>query len=152
LWNWFGEFGIPILGLGGYASHCYVNEIACRAADQNRPAVLIYAGDHDASGDDIYDDFVARTDCWAEARRIALTSTQIEQYDLPLLPGKDKDTRAARFRQRHGYSETVQVEMDALDPTVLRDLYQEAISEFWDAEAYAAVVEAEDDDRLKLGA
>jgi hypothetical protein len=37
----------------------------------------------------------------------------------------------------------MQVELDALDPALMRQLYANAISEFWDEFAYAAVVEYE---------
>src|SRR5437870_5512319 len=42
---WFGDLGMPILALGGYASQSYVTEIAADAAAQGRPAVLLYTGD-----------------------------------------------------------------------------------------------------------
>src|SRR5207249_5207910 len=48
---------------------------------QLRPAVLLYAGDFDSSGEDIFRDFVARTDCWTHTRRIALTAEQVETLD-----------------------------------------------------------------------
>ncbi|UQX09607.1 hypothetical protein [Candidatus Mycobacterium methanotrophicum] len=151
LWESFGDFGIPILPLGGYASQTYVDGIAEHADRQRRPAVLIYAGDFDGSGEDIYRDFVQRTDCWTEHRQIALTPEQIEEYQLPVLPGKETDTRSKDHALRHGFDSAVQVEMDALDPTVLRGLYQGAIDDFWDDDAYDAAVAAEDADRAVLG-
>ena len=83
--------------------------------------MLLYAGDHDPSGEDIDRDFIARTDCWDEVRRVALTAAQVEQYALPPQPGKETDSRAAGFVERHG--RLVQVELDALPPDVLRDLF-----------------------------
>src|SRR5690242_6235462 len=41
--SWFGDLGLPILALGGYASQTYVDDIASDARSQGRPAVLIYA-------------------------------------------------------------------------------------------------------------
>jgi hypothetical protein len=52
--------------------------------------------------------------------------------------------------ERHGYDTTVQVEMDALDPAVLRGLYAAAVEEFSDA--YRAVLAVEEADRAVLAA
>ena len=113
-----------------------------------RDAVLIYAGDHDASGEDIDRDFVARTDCWAHVDRIALSAAQCLEFDLPPAPGKPADSRAGGFIARHG--ELRQVELDALNPTDLRSLYSSAIALWWNDDAYAAVIEREELDRSKL--
>jgi hypothetical protein len=145
---WFADFGIPILALGGYASQSYVAEVQRDVSRQGRPAVLLYAGDHDPSGDDIDRDFVARTDCWAEVRRIALTADQVDEYDLPPQMGKATDSRAGGFVARHG--RLVQVELDALAPDTLRDLYAAAIDEWWDRGAHAEAIAAETDDRRQL--
>ncbi len=150
LLSWFGELGVSILALGGYASQSYIDQIIGDVAGQDRPAVLIYAGDHDASGDDIYRDFVQRTDCWKATHRIALTKEQIEEYDLPENPGKDADTRTEAFMERHGYDTNVQVELDALAPDVLRGLYQAAIDEYWDDNAYQKVIAREAEERDQL--
>ena len=109
----FGDLGIPILALGGYASQSYVKDVVADVGASGRPAVLLYAGDFDPSGEDILRDFLARTDCFTKVDRIALTADQVLEYDLPPLPGKTTDTRAARFIAEHGA--LVQVELDALD-------------------------------------
>lgn len=64
-----------------------------RAKKDGRPAVLLYAGDHDASGEDIDRDFSARTGCWWKVRRVALTATQVRQYALR--PSRAKRRTAA---------------------------------------------------------
>lgn len=151
LLNRFGDLGIPILGLGGYASQSYINTVVNDAEDRGRPSILLYAGDFDPSGEDIIRDFVERTDCFDKVVRIALTADQVVEYRLPPLPGKTADTRAARFIERHG--ELMQVELDALDALdgdVLHGLYADAITEFWDVSEYEAVVEREAEERLQL--
>jgi hypothetical protein len=50
--------------------------------------------------------------------------------------------------EAHG--ELVQVEADALPPTVLRDLLTEAMNEFYDRDAYGAVVKRETQLRQRL--
>jgi hypothetical protein len=114
----------------------------------DRPAVLVYAGDHDPSGEDIDRDWVERTNCWVKVRRVALTADQVEQYDLPPQPGKAADSRAGAFAARHG--RLVQVELDALAPETLRGLYADAVTDYWDDDAYAAVLALEGGDHQRL--
>ena len=145
---WFGGHGIPILALGGYSSQSYVDEIVTDVESQDRPAVLIYAGDFDASGEDIQRDFLERTSCFKRMTRVALTTEQIEEHHLPEQMGKATDSRAGQFVKRHG--RLVQVELDALPPDQLRDLYQEALDEFWDESAFATALERERKDAAVL--
>lgn len=146
---WFGDLGVPILALSGYASQSYATEVVRDVSDDGRPAVLLYAGDHDPSGEDIDRDWVERTGCWAKVRRVALDAAQVEEHDLPPQPGKSTDSRADAFAARHG--RLVQVELDALPPETLRGLYADAVADFWDEDAHAAVLAAEDADRPRLG-
>lgn len=148
LQEWFGAYGIPVLALGGYGSQSYVDEVARDVRAAARPAVLLYAGDYDPSGEDIDRDFVQRTGCWADVRRVALTETQVTEYALPPQPGKETDSRARGFIERHG--KLVQVEVDALPPNALRDLFTEAIAEFWDNDVYQAALDSENEDRQQL--
>jgi hypothetical protein len=112
----------------------YIDEIVRNVDSQERSAVFIYAGDFDPSGEDIQRDFLARTDCWQAQHRIALNPSQIAQYNLPPLPGKTTDSRAGGFIARHG--QLMQVELDALDPNVLRDLYRDEIMRYFDEDLW----------------
>ena len=185
LWSWFGlDLGVPILALGGYGSQSYKDQIkrdvgqriyvdeicdgvtrkvrirdlgaTIRRKSPHRPAVLIYAGDHDASGDDIYRDFVERTGCWVATHRVALTKQQVQEgkngRGLPQSISDKDDSRQPRFNRVHGYPEgsKIQVELDALTPDVLRGLYQDAIDEYWDDDAYNEVIDREDEERGQL--
>jgi hypothetical protein len=157
--SWFGEeLGIPILPLGGYSSQTFVDDVIYDVYGGNpanvidtftaRPSVLIYAGDFDPSGEDIDRDFRARTDCWDAYHRIALSVEQIAEYDLPPAMGKSTDSRAARFMARHG--QLIQVELDALPPDTLRGLYQDTIDQYWNVDAYQAVMRLEAEERDSL--
>ncbi len=146
--QWFGDLGAPVLALGGYGSQTYVDSVIEDVEEQGRPAVLLYAGDFDPSGEDIDRDFIKRTGCWSDVRRVALTDQQVEEHSLPSQPGKAKDSRARGFIERHG--RLVQVELDALPPDVLRDLFAAAIADFWDTSTYDRVVEEEASERQEL--
>jgi hypothetical protein len=144
LQSWFGDLGIPILALSGYSSQSYVKEVQLDIPS-HRPAVLIYAGDFDPSGEDIDRDFIARSGCWDKVVRVALSSEQVDRYELPPALGKATDSRASAFMARHG--KLVQVEVDALPPETLRQLLSGAVDQFWDTSAYTSVLERENTER-----
>lgn len=145
---WFGNFGIPMLALGGYASHTYKRMVLADVSAHRRPAVLLYGGDFDPSGEDIDRDFIAKTGCWSRVVRVALRREQVEEHDLPPAYGKTTDSRASGFVARHG--RLVQVELDALPPDVLQRLFAGALAAYWDQEAHQAVLATEADERAVL--
>ena len=91
---------------------------------------------------------IARTGCWDRVRRVALTAAQVEEYALPPQPGKATDSRAAGFIARHG--RLVQVELDALPPDVLRDLFTDSLAEWWDKSSYESALAGEQADSREL--
>jgi hypothetical protein len=145
---WFDDRGLPILALGGYTSESYCRDVRLDAAQHERPAVLLYGGDFDPSGEDILRDFLDRSQAFEEVRRVALTAEQVEEYGLPPQLGKATDSRAAAFVARHG--RLVQVELDALPPDVLRSLFEESVAEFWDVSTFEQVRGLEQTEREHL--
>lgn len=149
LMDWFGDLGIPVLALGGYSSQTFVDQVKQHVASYSRPSLLLYAGDFDSSGVDIDRDFEERTEVFDEIQRVALNSSQIEEFDLPPMPGKAADSRSASFILAHG--DLIQVELDALPPEDLRKLYQKGIDTYWDKDAYKKTMAREEEQRKKLG-
>jgi hypothetical protein len=87
--------------------------------------------------------------------RIALQPEQCDEYDLARNAAKEKDPNMIAFLATFADTLTadevdaglgVQVEMDALDPTVLRQLYADAIGQYWDDDAHESVLADEEDD------
>jgi len=72
--TWFGDLGVPILALGGYLSPTYADQVQRDTAHDGRKAVPLYAGDFDASGEDIDRDFVARSGCFDELVRVTFST------------------------------------------------------------------------------
>jgi hypothetical protein len=152
---WFGELDVLRVAVGGFDSQSHIDDLVRTVRAYQRPAILLYAGDFDPSGEDIERDFLARTDCWHEARRIALTPQQVA--DLPeYVPTEAElkklrnDPRAKAFERRHG--SLVQYEVDALPPDQLRNLYRTAIDDYWDEDAYQDVLDREATERAQLTA
>jgi hypothetical protein len=105
--------------------------------------------DWDAHGHDPDDDDGGESSCVFIAgeqvetvffKRLAVTQNQIYQLDLPTRPTKRSDTRAAGFR---GGS----VEVDAIPPTILRQIVGDAITQHIDAEALRLTQVAEQSER-----
>lgn len=145
---WFGEpLGIPILPLGGYHSEPFERKIETHTDGYDRPCVLLYAGDLDPSGEDIERNFLRHTD-FDKSTKVALTIEQATEHDLPPMPGKHSDQRAGAFTAKYG--SLFQIEVDALPPDVLRDLFAAEIDAFWDDAIHQGVLERETLDRKEL--
>lgn len=114
---------------------------------------VLHLGDHDPSGIDMSRDITDRLSLFmsgdgygfvdrapdeaasetydfddagvrAVVKRIALNMPQIEEYDPPPNPAKVTDSRAVNYILNHG---TESWELDALEPSVLRDLIERNI-------------------------
>jgi hypothetical protein len=145
---WFGTpFGIPILPLGGYHSEPFERLIETHTEEHDRPSVLLYAGDLDASGEDIERNFLRWTD-FDESKKVALTIEQATEHHLPQMPGKQTDQRSAGFSTKYG--SLFQIEVDALPPDVLRDLFAAATAGYWDDAIYQQVLVRETAEREEL--
>lgn len=145
--QWFGRYGFPIVPMGGFASQTIADDVAALVEQDGRSAVLLYAGDFDASGMDIQRDFGERTDCWETSMRIALTPEQVDEFSLPDNPAKESDSRTAAFAAQYGF---VQVEVDALQPSDLRSLAEAAFAPFVDESAIDDVIRLEDELRSEF--
>ncbi len=142
LQSWFPSY--PVLPLGGQTSQPFRKSVQEAVQRDGRPAVLLYAGDFDASGWRIPRTFYRKTggrNTWHSAKRIALEPRQIDEYDLPENPGKPKDPNQKKFMAHYGLDEPVQVELEALPPEKLRAIFKKRIDEWWDEEAATAVEE-----------
>jgi hypothetical protein len=148
--DWFGDLGPPFVLLRGNPSQTYVDQVAARVANDGRPSVLIYAGDLDAKGEDILRDFVKRCPVWDDIVQVAVTENQIGQLGLVVGPGNPKDSTARAFVARHPNLGLAQVEVEAIAPNDLRQLYQDALDAVWDDSAAQRVLDAEDADRRRL--
>jgi hypothetical protein len=146
--DWFLDFGINVVVGGGYFSQTSCGRIREDVAEDGRAAVLIYGGDHDPSGHDIMRDLVERTDCWDNVVRVAVGPEEVERFGLPENPGKEADPRADAFVAEFGH--LVQVEIEALDPNDLRNLYLAAFEQYWDWPTYREVLGAEQVEREQI--
>jgi hypothetical protein len=111
-------------------------------------AVILYFGDHDPTGFVIpraAEASVARLSragglpLDVEVKRVALNMDQIQQYDPPPFWAKTTDSRYQGYVDEHGTEEAW--ELDALDPSVLRDLIEAEVGALFDDGIYEEVQE-----------
>ena len=140
LHDWFDEYGLLVTSFNGFTSQTLLDKLDYWRQQDGRPLVVLYAGDHDASGEDIDRVFRVRLP-EVELRRVALLPEQVERYELPRSAFDKVDSRARSFIARHGG--LWQVELDALDPEILRGLFLEAFDELWDMSVYQEQLDGE---------
>ncbi len=115
--SWFTEpYDIPIIPTGGYCSTPLFKQINDDALSDDRPSVLLYAGDLDPSGLDIFRHFVEQSLGWPyrggfqpvdvdyrwhAVKHVALRIGQVEQFSLAVNEGKKADTRAKNFLSQY---------------------------------------------------
>jgi hypothetical protein len=107
------EFGVRVIGSGGFSSSTARRNTAVRLNDAETVHILLI-GDYDPSGQSIMDsaaEDVRAFGAEAEFERLAVTPEQAAQYNLISAPQKQTDKRGEYM------AETYQAE--ALDPDVL---------------------------------
>lgn len=118
---------------------------------QGQHIVLLHLGDHDPSGRDMSRDIQERLGVFetygVEFHRLALNMDQIQLYNPPPNPTKLTDSRATGYIDEFGMECW---ELDALEPTVIRDLIRDNVNEFRDAKLYQKIVDREQEEKAML--
>ncbi|HZU76718.1 MAG TPA: hypothetical protein VFA70_08135, partial [Dehalococcoidia bacterium] len=125
------RYSIAVYSCGGFDSLTAKHAIAARICRIGKPAIILHLGDLDPSGVSIFE--AAAEDVAAfvaadkphglvsvEFRRVALTASQVAEYQLPTAPAKSTDSRTKRWQ-----GETCQLE--ALPPDTIAGLLEAAI-------------------------
>ena len=150
------SYDVNLMVVRGQVSRTAIYESYKRFAekiDEGKDCFLYYAGDFDPSGLSIYHSLVDRIRRFGDAgeyisfKRIALTSEQIEEYNLPSDPAKQKDPNCKRFIDENGDGV---VELDSLPPDVLRTLVKECVEGHLDRGLFEQVQEVEFEEQAKL--
>jgi hypothetical protein len=133
------QYSVRTFPTRGYPSFTYVQRMASyiRNRLKGKPTVVLYFGDFDPSGIDIERDLTERLGKYDagdfKVVRVALKPDQIEKYSLPPMPVKKTDVRSPSFVASYGNES---VELDALDPLVLKTLVASSIGAHIDLEAW----------------
>jgi hypothetical protein len=90
--------------------------------------IIVHLGDHDPSGIDMTRDNADRLEMFVgtpvSVQRLALNMDQVEELQPPPNPTKLSDSRAQGYIDRFGYESW---ELDALDPSYIRNLISDAV-------------------------
>lgn len=130
----------------GYPSLTYLAEAVYRfqqAEGRGQKVVILYFGDYDPSGEDIprsIQETLWRMGADVEVKRILLLEDQVVEWGLPPAPTKSTDTRSYRW------SGLGQVELDAIQPSKLREICQDAIAAEFDDDLYDELQKQEDEE------
>jgi hypothetical protein len=113
--------------------------------------IILHFGDHDPSGIDMTRDITERLAMYAETEvrveRLALTMEQVEEHEPPPNPAKTTDSRYARYIETCG-SESW--ELDALPPSVLAGLAEQAMGRYRDTRAWNRTAKRQSSSRKRL--
>jgi len=127
------SMGVGLVVSRGYTSYTFKQEANRRfkeVSESGKGPVLLYLGDLDPSGYDIYR--CLEEEIYATVKRIGLHPEDVSQFGLAPNPIKDKDTRSVGFRKRYpGLGDSV-FELDALPPGELRDRARRNILKYFD--------------------
>ena len=146
-------FGLDLYVTKGQPSVSYLYDAAEDIISDGRPTYLYVLADWDPGGLRIFDrikqELIGFVGDAADihVRRLALTPYQVDLYDLPTRPGKEKDPNAADFARRYGDR---CVELDAMPPNTLRGLVRECLEAHMDPEYLRRLKLAEQEERRGL--
>jgi hypothetical protein len=145
------ELRVSFFACRGYSSQSEQwragRRFARRVQAGQRP-IVFHLGDHDPSGIDMTRDNQERLSMFAGVQvqvvRLALNMDQVLQYNPPPNPVKLTDSRATSYRSEYGTEESW--ELDALEPTVLRDLIADAVGRIRDERLWDEALRREAED------
>lgn len=148
------KWRVPFFSCRGYTSQSEM-WIAAQRLEHYRAIgqkpILLHLGDHDPSGIDMSRDIFDRLEEFSgapiEVKRLALNMPQINLYSPPPNPAKLTDSRCEGYIAKFG-SESW--ELDALEPRVISELVEAAITSNMDHDAWKKALAREDQEKKSL--
>jgi hypothetical protein len=141
-------YDVPLMVARGYASLSFLHSAAEYIASLDVPTFIYHFGDFDPSGvnaGEKIEQTLREMAPNAEIHfaRLAVTPEQIVDWRLPTRPTKASDSRAKGFG-------AISVELDAIEPRLLRGLVEAAIQLHLPPEEFKVLRAAEDSERQLL--
>lgn len=146
------EMDVALAPCKGYPSLTFLNEASKRfklEQVKGKEVTLLYFGDYDPSGEDIprsIKDNLERMECIINVERIALNPDLIKKLKLPSVPPKKSDSRSANWDGLGA------VELDAVEPNLLKHICAKAINQYFDIALYAELQEKEEQEKQEYRA
>lgn len=146
-------FDVALGACKGYPSLTFVYEAAERfkaAVSRGQLPVILYFGDYDPSGEDIPRSLEVNLKRFGieniQVKRISLLEDQVVEWNLPPAPAKETDSRTA------AWSGLGQVELDAVEPSKIQELCEEAIESVFDSQLHNVLLREERAERKEYQA
>lgn len=147
-------YSVKVYSSGGFDSLTAKKDLADRICRIEKPTVILHLGDYDPSGESIFDSVAEDVAAFVDAdrrhglitvrfERVALTSAQVRQFDLPTAPPKATDSRSKTWT-----GGTCQLE--ALPPNIIADILREAIERHIDFIQYGVDQAREEREREEI--
>lgn len=138
-------YDVPLMVARGYASLSFLHTAAEHIGHLDVPTYIYHFGDFDPSGVDAGEKIretlkEMAPDANISFQRVAVTPAQIDAWNLPTRPTKATDSRAKKFG-------AISVELDAIEPGMLRYLVEDVIQYHLPAEQFKVLKEAEASER-----
>lgn len=135
------ELGINVVTSLGYQSITSVITLLRRVAGGGRPARVFYISDFDPAGDGMPFQVARQIEFWLHnyapeadiaLQPLALTRSQVQEFQLPRIPVKDTDRRKAHFEDRYGEGAVELDALEALHPGELAAIVRRAVAPYRD--------------------
>jgi hypothetical protein len=129
------KYHVPVFASRGYTSKQKIHEAKQRfieRVDKGKKCVILYAGDLDPSGWNIYENIDSKLSQIVRVERFALNDEQALNENLIPMPVKESDSRTPAFLKEHPLLKNKCYELDAYDPSRLIDLASNAIEKYFD--------------------
>ncbi len=132
------RYDVPYFACRGYTSQSEQWRAGERFYNHmvgDKKVIVLHLGDHDPSGMDMTRDNTDRLTIFTQkhptkhitVNRLALNMDQIRQYKPPHAPAKKTDSRSPEYIRKYGDKSW---ELDALNPSVIRDLIEKNIKKY----------------------
>jgi hypothetical protein len=134
-------YGCELILPNGEPTDTRVYGIAMRAAEDGRPAIVLYFSDFDPSGWQMPISVARKLQALKDlefpnldiqVHRVALTIEQVKGYNLPSTPLKDTEKRSDDWYAEWGHEQTEIDALAALRPDILSQIAEDAILKFFD--------------------
>ena len=141
-------YDVPLMVARGYASLSFLHSAADFIKRLDVPIWIYHFGDFDPSGvnagEKIEETLIDMApDAEIHFERVAVTTEQIAHWNLPTRPTKTSDSRSRNFGD-------ISVELDAIEPDLLRGLVKEVIEQHLPPDQFAVLKAAEDSERTLI--
>lgn len=129
------KYGITLIVGRGYNSWSIKKELADIFKKYGKEPIILYFGDFDPSGEDIFRDLENSFSFFQirlkKIEKVSLSKEDIAKYALPPSLAKKTDTRSKNFIKKNG---DIAVELDALPTKIIQEKIKNSIEKYMNME------------------